>query len=119
VGPTLLALKSLLELPTSKEERFGQTVNGLLSACLLNIEEMRCVFSHWITGTTMMSFRHRQGLIPLKKIRNNLLAAVLALTVIPSSVKIGQVVLEQFCTMTSQKLLGIGEVRSTSQVQNS
>jgi HEAT repeat-containing protein 5 len=74
------------------------------------------VFSHKVTCIMMISCRNRQGLIPHKKIRNNLLAAVLALTVIPSTIKVGQVVLEQFCITTSQQLLGMGEVRTTLHV---
>jgi hypothetical protein len=45
VGPTLPALKSLLDLPVDDnpeaEDKFGRLVHGLLSSCLLNVDEMR------------------------------------------------------------------------------
>jgi hypothetical protein len=45
VGPTLLALKSLLEIPlhtaSNAQYRFDRLVHGLLSACALNIDDMR------------------------------------------------------------------------------
>lgn len=47
VGPTLPALKGILDLPTESltqaQEGYGRLVHGLLSACLLNIDAMRCV----------------------------------------------------------------------------
>ena len=46
VGPTLPALKTLLDLPVlpnpDDKERYNRLVNALLSACLLNIDSMRC-----------------------------------------------------------------------------
>ena len=98
VGPTLPSLKGLLDLPTSTardaRERYGRLVHALLSSCLLNIDGMR----------------GRDGLISTKKIKNNLLAAVLILTVIPATTKIGQAVLEHCCFLISQKLLDASEV---------
>ena len=47
VGPTLPALKTLLDLPVPNpddKERYGRLVNALLSTCLLNIDSMRCAF---------------------------------------------------------------------------
>ncbi|KAF7335364.1 Clathrin-coated vesicle protein [Mycena sanguinolenta] len=96
-GPTLPALKSLLEFPTASpdaSDRYGRLVHGLISACLLNIDEMG----------------GRQGAISAKKIKNNLLAAVLILTVIPPSVKVGEAVIEHCCFLISQKLLDAGEM---------
>ena len=52
----------------------------------------------------------RQGLVSTKKIKNNLLASVLILTVIPSSVKVGRGVIEQCYHLISQKLLEVDEV---------
>lgn len=54
--------------------------------------------------------RGRQGAISAKKIKNNLLAAVLILTVIPASVKVGEAVIEHCCFLITQKLLEVGEV---------
>ncbi|KAF8206326.1 armadillo-type protein [Mycena galopus ATCC 62051] len=97
VGPTLTALKSLLDLPTTSpdaSDRYGRLVHGLISSCLLNIDEMG----------------GRQGAISTKKIKNNLLAAVLILTVIPPSVKVGEAVIEHCCFLITQKLLDVGEM---------
>ncbi len=55
--------------------------------------------------------RGRQGFISTKKVKNNLLAAVLILTVIPPTVKVGRAVLEHACFLISQKLLDADEVR--------
>lgn len=45
VGPTLPALKGLLDLPVvsgpEDQEKYSQLVHSLLSACLLNIDNMR------------------------------------------------------------------------------
>ncbi len=41
VGPTLPALKSLLEFPQQDKALYTRLVHALLSACLLNIDEMR------------------------------------------------------------------------------
>ncbi|TFK60204.1 clathrin-coated vesicle protein [Pluteus cervinus] len=93
VGPTLPSLKNLLSMPFSpardSREHYERLVHGLLSACLTNIDQM--------SG--------RQGLISTKKIKNNLLASVLILTVVPPNVKLGQPVVEHCCFLISQKLL--------------
>lgn len=48
VGPTLLALKTLLEIPVhatpSAQDSFSSLVHGLLSVCIRNIDEMRYVY---------------------------------------------------------------------------
>lgn len=45
VGPTLPALKALLDIPVyntlDAKNKFGRMVHGLLSACLLHVDEMR------------------------------------------------------------------------------
>ncbi|KAF7309872.1 Clathrin-coated vesicle protein [Mycena indigotica] len=97
VGPTLPALKSLLDLPTTSAaaaETYSRLVHGLISACLLNVDEMA----------------GRDGAMSTKKIKNNLLAAVLILTVIPPSVKVGEPVIEHCCYLITQKLLDVGEL---------
>lgn len=102
VGPTLPCLKALLDLPTltarDSRDRYSRLVHGLISACLLNIDGMR----------------GRQGFISTKKVKNNLLAAVLILTVIPPTIKVGRAVLEHGCFLISQKLLDADEASLTA-----
>ncbi|KDR82328.1 hypothetical protein GALMADRAFT_237575 [Galerina marginata CBS 339.88] len=102
VGPTLPALKTLLDLPVvagpDDRDRYSRLVHALLSACLLNIDSMR----------------GRHGAISTKKIKNNMLAAVLVLTVVPLWVKIGREVVEHGCFLISQKLLDEDEVSLTA-----
>lgn len=48
VGPTLPALKAMLEFPvsavdTQEKNTYRRLVHGLLSACLLNVDAMRLV----------------------------------------------------------------------------
>ncbi|KAF8998676.1 armadillo-type protein [Cyathus striatus] len=100
-GPTFPALKSIIDLPVANgkdNERYNQLMHALLSSCLHNVDEMR----------------GRQGLISAKKTRNNLLAAVLILTVVPSSVKVGRAALEHCCFLISQKLLDADEISLTA-----
>ncbi|KAF8889054.1 clathrin-coated vesicle protein [Infundibulicybe gibba] len=93
VGPTLPALKALLNLPAlpsqDAQDKYNRVVHGLISSCLLNIDGM--------SG--------REGPVITKKIKNNLLASVLILTVLPPSIKLGQPVIEHCCFLISQKLL--------------
>ncbi|OBZ74420.1 HEAT repeat-containing protein 5B [Grifola frondosa] len=100
VGPTLQSLKSILERPPEwdPDNKFGRVVHGLLSACLINVDEMR----------------GREGAISSKKIKNNLLAAVLILTVVPTSVPIGKPIVERCCFLISQKLVEAGEMSLTA-----
>lgn len=56
--------------------------------------------------------RGRQGQISSRKIKTNLLAAVLILTVIPKSVRIGWAIIEHCCFLISQKLVEADEVIS-------
>ncbi|KAL1740521.1 armadillo-type protein [Schizophyllum fasciatum] len=102
VPPTLPALKSLLDIPAlpdqEGQERLNRTIHGLLSACLLNVEEMR----------------GREGPAVSKKIKNNFLAAVLVLTVVPPSVKVGQPVVEHLCFLLTEKLVETSELSLTA-----
>ncbi|KAG6887575.1 hypothetical protein C0992_011744, partial [Termitomyces sp. T32_za158] len=103
VGSTLPALKMILvDLPLvsgpGSQESYERLVHGLLSSCLLNIDAM--------SG--------RNGLISDKKVKNNMLATVLVLTVIPSSIKVSRAVIEHCCFLISQKLLGSGELSLTA-----
>ena len=56
-------------------------------------------------------FSNRSGPGAAKKIKNNLLASVLILTVIPRNVKLGRQVVEHCCFLISQKLVDSDEVR--------
>jgi len=100
VGPTLPVLKSLLTPGSTHKvtEFFQRVVHGLLSSCLLNIDEMR----------------GREGSISTNKIKNNFLAAVLILTVIPPSVKVGQGVISRCCFLIAEKLSDSNEMASTA-----
>ncbi|KAG2366768.1 armadillo-type protein [Suillus spraguei] len=90
VTPTLPAFRSLLAVPCHPDtrERYGKLIHGLLSSCLLNVDEMR----------------GREGLISSRKVKTNLLAAVLILTVIPSQVVVSRDVVEHLFFLISQKL---------------
>ncbi|KAF8966949.1 clathrin-coated vesicle protein [Flammula alnicola] len=102
VSPTLPALKTLLDIPVShrpeERERYSRLIHALLSACLLNIDSMR----------------GRSGAISSKKIKNNMLAAVLILTVVPPWVKVGRAAVEHGCYLISQKLLDADETSLTA-----
>lgn len=100
VGPTLPALKSLLTPGPNYEatEFFQRVVHGLLSSCLLNIDEMR----------------GREGSVTTNKVKNNFLAAVLILTVIPPSVKVGQGVISRCCFLIAEKLSDAHEMALTA-----
>ncbi|KAJ3520851.1 hypothetical protein NM688_g9102 [Phlebia brevispora] len=74
VGPTLQSLKKLLESPPASASIAGNTryekmIHAILSACMVNIDAMG----------------GREGPACAKKIKSNLLAAVLILTVVPTS----------------------------------
>ncbi|KAI0303661.1 armadillo-type protein [Multifurca ochricompacta] len=100
VGPTLPALKSLLTPRAAHKitEFFQRVVHGLLSSCLLNIDEMR----------------GREGSITANKVKNNFLAAVLILTVIPPSVKVGQGVISRCCFLIAETLSDAHEMALTA-----
>ncbi|KAH8115151.1 clathrin-coated vesicle protein [Phellopilus nigrolimitatus] len=93
-GPTLQSLKAMLDNAPTKLQadalsRYARLVHGLLSACLVNIDAMR----------------GRQGAISTMKITNNLLAAVLILTVVTPQIGFSEAALEYCCSLISQKLL--------------
>ncbi|THU92726.1 clathrin-coated vesicle protein [Dendrothele bispora CBS 962.96] len=101
-GPTFPVLKTLLDLPVASDvdsaDRYQKLVHGLLSSCLLHIDEMR----------------GRQGVPITKKVKNNLLAAVLILTVIPPKVKVSDAVIDHCCFLISQKLLESSDASLTA-----
>lgn len=90
ITPTLPAFKSLVSVDshTRVRDRYDSLIHGILSSCLLNVDEMR----------------GREGLISSKKVNSNLLAAVLILTSLPSRVKVARGVVEHLCFVISQKL---------------
>ncbi|EKM52639.1 uncharacterized protein PHACADRAFT_186750 [Phanerochaete carnosa HHB-10118-sp] len=101
VGPTLQSLKKLLEkVPEDDHERvkYERVVHGLLSACLLNIDAMR----------------GRDGPMCRKKIKNNVLAAVLVLTILPPIVRLSLAVIEHCCFLISQQLNESSEMALTA-----
>ncbi|KAF8148271.1 clathrin-coated vesicle protein [Crassisporium funariophilum] len=102
VGPTLPALKALLDLPVASgsddKDRYSRLVHALLSACILHIDSMR----------------GRHGAISTKKAKNNMLASVLILTVIPAWTKVGRAVVEHSCFLISQKLIDANELSLTA-----
>ncbi|TFK48336.1 clathrin-coated vesicle protein [Heliocybe sulcata] len=101
VGPTLQSLKLLLEkAPTSpsRRDQYARSVHGIISACLINIDNMR----------------GRQGAIASKIIRGNLLAMVLILTSLPNTVQLGKPVIERACFLVTEHLRGSDEVAVTA-----
>ncbi|KAH7108306.1 ARM repeat-containing protein [Auriculariales sp. MPI-PUGE-AT-0066] len=103
VGPTLHSLKLILEVVpdaavVEENSPYSRAVHGLLSACLLNLEEMR----------------GREGAVPQLKSKNNMLAAVLMLTSVPVGVRISQVALDQCCYLISQRLTEVAELSLTA-----
>ncbi|KAI0784437.1 clathrin-coated vesicle protein [Abortiporus biennis] len=95
IEPTLSCLKTLVSTSSSRIDPllFSQVIHGFLSSCILNIDDMR----------------GRQGSVCQKKIQSNLLAAVLILTVIPTTVNIGHAVIDYLCSLILQKLSELGE----------
>ncbi|KAF8679927.1 Clathrin-coated vesicle protein [Rhizoctonia solani] len=91
VGPTLQSLRGMLlsdSKDVQKEPAYSKVVHGLLSACLQNVDDM--------SG--------RMGKASVLKTKNNLLAAVLILTVTPAEVKLSRAAVEHCCFLISQKL---------------
>ncbi|KAG9318303.1 armadillo-type protein [Chiua virens] len=90
ITPTLPAFKCLVSVEAHPRvrDRYDSLIHGILSSCLLDVDEMR----------------GREGLISSKKIKTNLLAAVLILTSLPPKVKVARGVVEHLCFMISQKL---------------
>jgi len=99
VEPTLPALKLMLDNPPtsadSVDPSYTKLVHGLLSSCLQNVDEC--------SG--------RSGAVVALKTKNNLLAAVLILTVTPATMRISKAALEQCAYLISQKLGESPEVR--------
>ena len=110
VGPNLQSLKKLLEkVPEDIAERikYEKVVHGLLSACLVNIDAMRFVRAQCHIGPSRSCFpnyRGRDGPACRKKIKNNMLAAVLILTILPPIIRLSKNVIEHCCFLISQQL---------------
>ncbi|KIK24912.1 hypothetical protein PISMIDRAFT_97684, partial [Pisolithus microcarpus 441] len=90
ITPTLPAFKALLsvEAKESTRNRYDQLIHGLVSSCLLNIDDMR----------------GREGSVCTRKVNTNMLAAVVILTSIPPRVKIANGVVEHLAHLICQKL---------------
>jgi hypothetical protein len=130
VGPTLPALKVLLDNPPSiadgsAESSYAKVIHGLTSCCLQNIDETRYASLHpyqWKTDyfrTLHRSYRpfplrpklsNRSGPIASLKAKNNMLAAVLVLTTMPNTMKLSRALVEQCCYLISQRLSEPSEV---------
>ncbi|KAI0030727.1 clathrin-coated vesicle protein [Vararia minispora EC-137] len=100
VGPTLPTLKQLITLPPGQEASpyFSRVIHGLLSACLLNVDDMK----------------GRQGVISSNKSKNNLLTAALVLTGAPSNTNVSDTVLSHLCLLVSEKLTGANDMALTA-----
>ena len=92
VGPTLLALELILDNPPAVADpvdaSYTKLVHGLLSSCLQNVDEC--------SG--------RSGAVVALKTKDNLLAAVLVLTVTPATMRISKVVLSNVLTLFPRSL---------------
>ncbi|GAA5906312.1 AP-1 complex accessory protein LAA1 [Sporobolomyces salmoneus] len=104
VGPSLSILKALCDRSLRSTDEvsastIGKVLNGMMSACLMNIDEMR----------------GRKSASAVRKTKNNLLAAVLLLTSLPNHVKIGREVVEHACYLITETALeGEGEASTTA-----
>lgn len=115
ITPTLPAFKSLVSVDPHPRvrDRYDSLIHGILSLCLLNVDEMRSVLLHFQSSLhTENHYSGREGLISSKKIKSNLLAAVLILAGLPSKVKVARGVVEHLCFVISQKLEENDDVRS-------
>ncbi|CAE6356393.1 unnamed protein product [Rhizoctonia solani] len=96
----VLILKNAIPSPQAqsnnvrKEPVYPKVIHGLLSACLQNVDDM--------SGRT--------GKASILKTKNNLLAAVLILTVTPAEVKLSRAAVEHCCFLISQKLSEAAEI---------
>lgn len=115
MGPTLQSLKKLLEkVPEDVAERlkYEKVVHGLLSASLVNIDAMRfvCIWTAFVFLAYAVLFRGRDGAACRKKIKNNMLAAVLILTILPPTIRLSKAVIEHCCFLISQQISEPNEV---------
>ncbi|KAH8084924.1 ARM repeat-containing protein [Cristinia sonorae] len=102
IGPTLQSLKLLLEISSPAEDAgYESLIHSLLSACLSNIDNMR----------------GRAGAVCSRKISSNLLAISLIMTVIPSSVRLGQAVVDHSCFLICQNIMTVNEDISITAAQ--
>ncbi|KAL4065423.1 armadillo-type protein [Scleroderma yunnanense] len=90
ITPTLPAFRALLSVEVKEDarERYGNLIHGLISSCLLNIDDMR----------------GREGAVCSRKVKTNMVAAVLILTSLPPGVKLARGVVEHLVHLISQKL---------------
>lgn len=118
VSPTFASLKTILSIPVARDEdsqeRYHRIIHALLSSCLLNIDEMRYVRLSPFQITLLTRHRGRVGVVSARKIKTNMLAVVLILTVIPATVQVGRAVIEHTCFLVTQKLLENDEVSDSN-----
>jgi hypothetical protein len=118
-GPSLPVLKTLTDRGLARgaaSDVLGKVINGMLSACMLNIDEVRQVSIllslYFPLLTLSFSNSLRKSASAILKTKNNLLATVLLLTSLPANVKVGQEVVEHACfIITETALEGEGDVR--------
>ncbi|GAA5933813.1 AP-1 complex accessory protein LAA1 [Sporobolomyces koalae] len=103
VAPCLPILKLLCDRSlegvdenSRAEETLGKVLNGMMSACLMHVDETR----------------GRKSPSAIRKTKNNLLAAVLILTTgVPNSIRIGREVVEHLCWRINDLALASFEPR--------
>lgn len=108
VGPSLSGLKALLEGAFSgrigSSDLIQRVAHGLLSGCLQNAEEVRCVAC--VCGPFQQSLKvpdsGREGISTALKTSNNVLASVLILTTLPQGIPISRAALEHCCFLIAQ-----------------
>ncbi|BGP10695.1 hypothetical protein JCM10049v2_006587 [Rhodotorula toruloides] len=88
-APTLPVLKTLCDRASARPDEsqtLSKVLNGVLSACLLNIDAVRV----------------RKSTTAICKLRNNLLAVTLLLTTLPHTFQVGSEVVEHACFLVSE-----------------
>ncbi|KAG8826091.1 hypothetical protein FRC17_008413 [Serendipita sp. 399] len=101
VGPTLPALRAMMEAPPTAQDRaesFGKLIHGFISCCLQNIEETS----------------NRSGPTVILKTKNNFMAVVLVFSSLQSNVQISKALVDQFCYLLAQKLENSTELTLTA-----
>jgi hypothetical protein len=109
VEPTLPSLKAILAAPHSMPG-YHQLLHGFLSGCTLSIDELGWV-RYQMVKSFLMTFSGREGVLSTKKIKNNMLCAVLVLTMFRDNLRLSQTAVEHFCRILTSKLVENTEAR--------